>query len=106
MSQAIPLALATIKDRQGWTPPEIADFLQELLEHHDNSRNPFTADAFLVAVVTALGRLKVGAEQVRYLSLRSLNINFKKGRQSFAFRPHKYDPLSLAPKVMLRKLNL
>ncbi len=62
--QAIPLALASIKDRQGWTPPEIADFLQELLEHHDNSRNIFTADAFLISVVTALGRLKVGAEQV------------------------------------------
>ena len=61
----MPLALASIKDRQGWTPPEIADFLQELLENHDNSRNLYTADTFLISVVTAVGRLKVGAEQVR-----------------------------------------
>ena len=57
------MALAGIKDRQGWTPPEIADFLQELLEHHDNGRNLYNADTFLTAVVSALGRLKVGAEQ-------------------------------------------
>lgn len=64
MKQAVPTALAIIRDRQNWTPPEIADFLQELLEYHDNSRNIYNADTFLMVVVTALGRLRVGAEQV------------------------------------------
>jgi len=65
--QAVPLALAVIKDRQGWTPPEIADFLQELLEHHDNTINICSADMFVCIVLRSLGMLKVGAEQVPHL---------------------------------------
>lgn len=64
--QAVPLALAGIKDVHGCTPPEVSDFLLDLLENEDNSINPYTNSTFLAIVYKACGMITAANEQVRH----------------------------------------
>ena len=59
------MSLGIIRDPNDYSPADIADFMEELLQHNDNSKNLLDDDGFLVTLLGACGSLSVGSQQVR-----------------------------------------
>lgn len=61
--QAVPAALALVRDAEGFTPAEASDFLLELLEHDDDSTNPYAGGGLQTAVFRACGQLRLPSDE-------------------------------------------
>ena len=64
-AQAVALAIGSVRDRQGLTPPEACDVLLDALKHADNAGNAFDDSNMLAAHAEALGHVRVQSGEVR-----------------------------------------
>lgn len=65
-AQALPLAIASVRDAAGRSFPEAAEALLEHLDHADNSGNPYSDDNALAALLEALGHLHLPSPEVSH----------------------------------------
>ena len=61
----MPLAIACVRDAAGYSFPEAAELLLDVLEHGDNAGGAFDDDGQLAALLTAVGCLRLQSPQVR-----------------------------------------
>lgn len=59
------LAIGSVRDRQGLTPPEACDVLLDALKHADNAGNAFDDSNMLAAHAEALSHVRVRSGEVR-----------------------------------------
>ena len=62
--QALPLAIAAVRDTRGHSFPEAAELLLDVLEHGDNSGGAYDDDNALAALLEALGQLRLSSPEV------------------------------------------
>ena len=66
--QALPHAIAAVRDAAGHSFPEAAEALLEHLDHADNSGNAYSDDNALAALLDSLGSLHLQSPDVRETS--------------------------------------
>ena len=64
MSQALALAIGSVRDRQGRTPPEVLDVVLDSLRDADNAGNSFDDCNMVAAHLDALGNVRVQSKEV------------------------------------------
>lgn len=62
--QALPLAIAAVRDASGASPPEAAELLLEVADGDDNRGNPYDDASLSAALVEALGSLRLRSPEV------------------------------------------
>ena len=63
--QALALAIGSVRDRAGFTPPEAVDALVDALMYADNSSNIFDDSHMRAAHLAALGQVRLQSQEVR-----------------------------------------
>ncbi len=59
------LAIGSVRDRAGFTPPEAVDALVDALRFADNSGNVFDDSHMRAAHLAALGQVRLESQEVR-----------------------------------------
>ncbi|KAL3144474.1 hypothetical protein ABBQ32_004214 [Trebouxia sp. C0010 RCD-2024] len=59
VSQSLPLAIASVRDDRGYSPPEAAEVLVDALKHTDNRGSFYDDSTMLASALEALGHLRL-----------------------------------------------
>ena len=70
--QALALAIGSVRDRAGYTPPEAVDALVDALKYADNSGNAFDDSHMRAAHLAALGHVRVQSQEVRLIGVQAV----------------------------------
>ena len=64
IDQALPMALARVRDEANASPPEAVDAVVDALAHEDNRGNLYDDCGFLASLLRALGHMAPSSQQV------------------------------------------
>lgn len=65
--EAVPSAIATVRGRDGKSPPEAINFILQLLKYNDNSGNSYSDVYWLAALVDSIGKIEFGQQSIQAL---------------------------------------
>ncbi|CAN8234934.1 unnamed protein product [Cochlearia groenlandica] len=66
--EAIPHAIAMVRDAEAKSPREAVEFILQLLKYNDNSGNPYSDVFWLAVLVQSVGDLEFGQQSLTFLA--------------------------------------